>query len=80
MESNCISKGAMNRFVIKKTQVSSDNQSVKLSTLALDFLFLRNALDIVSYNDPTDGQKTQNNVEVEKDHIEEDHADDFFTA
>jgi hypothetical protein len=43
-------------------------------------LFLRNALDIVSYNDPTDGQRTQNNVEVEKDHIEEDHVDDFFTA
>src|SRR4051812_18725966 len=62
-------KGAMDRFVRKETRVSSDNQSDP-STLALD---------IIPYNDPTSGQtETENNVEVEEDHIEEDHVDDFL--
>ncbi len=55
-------KGAMDRFIIKESQVSSGNQSVDPSTLALD---------IIAYNDPRDGQtETENNVEVEEDHID----------
>jgi hypothetical protein len=63
-------KGAMDRFVKRDKQMSSDNQSVDPSNLALD---------IIPYNDPTDDQReTENNVELEEDHIEEDHADDFL--
>ena len=55
-------KGAMDRFIIKESQVSSNNQSVDPSTLALD---------IIAYNDPRDGQtETESNVEVEEDHID----------
>ena len=55
-------KGAMDKFIIKQTQVSSDNQSSDPSTLALD---------IVAYNDARDGQpEAENNVEVEEDHID----------
>uniref|UniRef100_A0ACD5XR13 Uncharacterized protein n=1 Tax=Avena sativa TaxID=4498 RepID=A0ACD5XR13_AVESA len=55
-------RGAMDRFIKKKPQVSSDNQSVNPSTIALD---------IVPYNDPIDGQiETENNVEVEEDTVE----------
>jgi len=55
-------KGAMDRFIIKESQVSAGNQSVDPSTLALD---------IIAYNDPRDGQtETENNVEVEEDHID----------
>jgi hypothetical protein len=65
-------KGAMGRFVKRDKQMSSDNQSVDPSNLALD---------IIPYNDPTSGQtETKTNVEVEEDHIEEDHVDDFFTT
>ena len=52
----------MDRFIIKESQVSSGNQLVDPSTLALD---------IIAYNDPRDGQtETENNVEVEEDHID----------
>src|SRR6266540_3332041 len=55
-------KGAMDRFIIKESQVSSDNHSVDPSTLALD---------IIAYNNPRDGQtEAENNVEVEEDHID----------
>jgi hypothetical protein len=46
-------RGAMVKFVKRKSEVSSDNQSVDHSTLALA---------IVPYNE------TENNVEVEEDH------------
>jgi hypothetical protein len=67
-------KGAMDRFVKREKQVASDNQSVDPSTLAPD---------IIPYNDPTDETETENNVEVEEDHIDEDHieeehVDDFL--
>ena len=55
-------KGAMDRFIIKESQVSSSNQSVDPSTLALD---------IIGYNDSRHGQtETENNVEVEENHID----------
>jgi hypothetical protein len=55
-------RGAMDKFIRKETQVSSDNQSVDPSTLALD---------IIAYNDTTDDQTwIENNVEVEEDHVD----------
>jgi hypothetical protein len=54
-------KGAMDRFVTKGSQVPSDNQSVDPSTLALD---------IVAYNDTTDGQTGIENSEIEEDHVD----------
>jgi hypothetical protein len=57
-------KGAMDKFIIKETKASSDNQSVGPSTLALD---------IIPYNDDTDGHtETENNVEVDEDGIDVD--------
>jgi hypothetical protein len=38
----------MNKFIIKETNVSSDNQSIGPATLALD---------IIPYNDGTGGQR-----------------------
>lgn len=53
-------KGGMDKFVRKEApQVSSGNQSVDPSTLA-----------IVPYNDATDGQTETDNMEVEEDHID----------
>jgi hypothetical protein len=55
-------KEAMERFIIKETKVSSGNQSVDPPILALD---------IVAYNDARDREtETENNVEVEEDHID----------
>jgi hypothetical protein len=54
----------MDKFIIKETKASSDNQSIGPSTLALD---------IIPYNDDTDGHtETENNVEVEEDDIDVD--------
>ncbi|KAK1626212.1 hypothetical protein QYE76_000527 [Lolium multiflorum] len=54
-------KGAMDRFVKKKPQVSSDNQSADVDSSTL-------ALAIVPYIDPrADQTGTENNVEVEED-------------
>ena len=52
--------GAMEKFVIKQPKVSSSNQPVGTPMLALD---------IIPYNDATDGQ-AKNNIEVEEDDID----------
>uniref|UniRef100_A0ACD5Y5B1 Uncharacterized protein n=1 Tax=Avena sativa TaxID=4498 RepID=A0ACD5Y5B1_AVESA len=55
-------RGAIDRFVKKKSQVSSNNQSVDPSTLALD---------IIPYNDPVDGHtEPETNAEVEEDNVD----------
>lgn len=54
----------MDRFVKQKPQVSFDNKSVDVDSSTL-------ALAIVPYIDPRDDQtETENNVEVEEDHID----------